>query len=234
MSAAPSRRHRARRRCASRRAERTPGRNRSPRLRPPRPRSSLRATPVPRQLTALRRERDELARHTARAGRLPSTAASACSTCLPSAQRAVRTPGPPPSAASSIPESSASIHRPAGPTARPYRALIRALSSRSPHSPPGSPRPRAGRAPSPEGAPRTPPACAGCPSRASRSAAPPDTDHVPRRSASREVQRRPPAGTAADPRCRPPRDRAARRAGRGRTGPSRPSTEPRRTARRRS
>jgi len=49
----------------------------------------------------------------------PASASRACSTWRPSAQRAVCTPGRPPSAASSRPESSASIQRPAGPTPRP-------------------------------------------------------------------------------------------------------------------
>jgi len=65
----------------------------------------------------------------ARRSSTPSSAASIFSTCRPSAQRAVTTPGAPSSAATSIPESSASIQRSAGPTARPKRALLRALST---------------------------------------------------------------------------------------------------------
>src|SRR6185437_7922069 len=53
-----------------------------------------------------------------------------------------------------------------------------------------------------------------------------------RRDASQQELQWPPPGSAAGPRSRPPRGRAARRVARGRTGLSRRWTAPRRTARR--
>ena len=75
-------------------------------------------------------ERDELAhvlRATIVARRRARRASSRRAGPRPSAPSP--RPAPPSSAATSIPESSASIHRSAGPTARPKRALMRALST---------------------------------------------------------------------------------------------------------
>ena len=76
-------------------------------------------------LPAVRADRDELA-DVARARLAPSRAASSFSTCRPPPS-APPDAGSPPSAATSIPESSASIHA-RGAGRRPKRALIRALS----------------------------------------------------------------------------------------------------------
>ena len=129
-SAPPSRRRRARRRSrVSPAGTKTGSKPKPPVAAPVRPRSLPRA----RRCRGARRRRargDELA-HVPRpaVGRRLRARRARARRGARAAQRAVCTPGAPPSAANSMPESSPSIQRSRGPTARPKRALMRALST---------------------------------------------------------------------------------------------------------